>query len=197
MAVSRSGHSVDQRSTMRRRARPDQRVGYVPTGASLVATVFAVAVVVGLNGCVRTQPEMRIPTTIGVVTRVDQVPRAGQALDVQLDTGAQVTLDLASANVLAGVPAVGVDTLLITGSDASGLWLLDVPRKDRPDLPPGCFQLLTTGIGHDGWIDMVIGVRLQKSAAFDPGPVSNDQYETETYGFCLDKRGEVISYGPW
>lgn len=63
------------------------------------------------------------------------------------------------------------------------------------DVPPGCFQLLATGVGHDDSIDFSNGLRLRKAPTFDPGPVSNDQYNLERVTFCISERGEVLSYG--
>lgn len=157
--------------------------------------LLTVPLLAGCFGSASAPP--RTPDAIGVVATTDWIPNAGRTATFELDSGSRVEIDLASAHLLLGEGAPGTGDLLVTGIDASGArWLFGLARVERKDLPPRCYRLQSAGIGHDGSIDMAIGVRLPKSPDFDPGPIRNDQYTTETYGFCLNSRGEVISYGP-
>ena len=137
---------------------------------------------------------MLAPTTVGVVAGIDRL--AGNAVDYHLSSGATVKVDFATARILLpdGGPSEG--DLLLSGIEPAGrMWVAGLKPNDSADVPPGCYQLLDTGIGTDGFIDLSIGVRLPKAPEFDPGPVSNERYDLERVTFCVNERGEVLSYG--
>jgi len=152
-----------------------------------------------LSGCLfgsgpRPIPEYAVPNVIGVVASAER--RADQRLDYRLTSGVVVTVDLATADIVQPYDGPGVGWLFLSGPEPSGrLRVGGVPPYEAADVPSGCFQLVATGIGRNGAIDLSIGFRLQKAAGFDPGPISNDQYVMERTAFCIDSSGAVLSYG--
>ena len=148
-----------------------------------------------LAGCFWTSPEVLTPTTIGVVTGVERL--SDRIVAYHLTSGQVVDIDLTTADLTRG-PAggAGEGMLLLVGTERGDrTWLLGLYPNTAADVPKGCFQLLATGIGHDDSIDFSNGLRLPKASGFDPGPASNDRYELERVSFCINDRGEVLSYG--
>jgi hypothetical protein len=152
-----------------------------------------------LGGCLfgpqpRPIPEYPAPTVIGVVATAER--RADQRLDYHLASGVVVTVDPATADIVQPYGGPGVGWLFLSGPEPSGrLRVVGVPPYEAADVPSGCFQLVATGVGRNGAIDLSIGFRLPKAATFDPGPISNDQYVMERVAFCINSSGEVLSYG--
>lgn len=161
---------------------------------SLVAAVGLALLVAGsIVGCSSARPG-RVPTTIGVVTSVVQV--TGRTYAYHLDTGQVVNVDLSIARVLLPDGGPGVGYLFLSGTEPSGqTWVAGLYPYAAADVPPGCFQLVATGIGHDGSIDLSIGIRLLKASNFDPGPISDDRYVMDRASFCIGADGAVLSYG--
>jgi hypothetical protein len=154
-----------------------------------VATIVLVAL---LAGCLSTHAEVLTPTTAGVVTKVARL--AGRNVAYYLTSGQVVEVDLATADLTRGDAGEGM--LLLTGTEGGGrTWLEGLYRNTAADVPGGCFQLMTTGVGNGDSIDFSNGLRLRKAPDFDPGPASNDRYEFERVSFCINHRGEVLSYG--
>jgi hypothetical protein len=160
-----------------------------PTPSVALALVLAGL----LAGCDTSTQEVVAPTTIGVVTGLERL--AGRTVAYHLESGEVVRIDLASTKVLSpGEPGEGY--LLLSGTEASDrTWIVGLFPYVAADAPPGCFRLAATGTGSDGWIDLSIGVRLRKASNFDPGPISNDKYVMERMSFCVNAKGEVLSYG--
>jgi hypothetical protein len=152
-----------------------------------------------LSGCLfgsgpRPILEYPVPTVIGVVASAER--RADQRLEYRLTSGVVVTVDPATADIVQPDGGPGVGWLYLSGPDPSGrLRVVGVPPYEAADAPSGCFQLVATGVGRSGAIDLSIGFRLPKSARFDPGPISNERYVLERAAFCINSSGEVLSYG--
>lgn len=152
-----------------------------------------------LGGCMfgsqaRPIPEYPVPNVIGVVANAER--RADQRLDYRLTSGAVVTVDPATADIVQPNGGPGVGWLFLSGQQSSGrVRIVGLPPYEAADAPLGCFRLEGTGVGRNGAIDLSIGFRLPKAARFDPGPISNDQYVMEHVAFCVNSSGEVLSYG--
>lgn len=146
-------------------------------------------------GCFSAAPEPLTPTTIGVVAEVEQLEGRGRTFAYRLETGEVIEIDHATADILGAPGGAGEGNLLLSGTEQSGrTWLIGLPL-DEPGRPPGCFRLIATGVGVDGWIDMSNGLRLKKATDFDPGSTKDERYATERFAFCVNNRGEVTSYG--
>lgn len=155
-----------------------------------VAPILLVAL---LAGCFWTKAEVLTPTTVGVATDVERL--AGRSVAYHLASGEVAEVDLATAD-LTPEGGAGEGMLLLTGTRASGrTWLIALYPNTAADVPPGCFQLLATGVGNGDSIDFSSGLRLPKAPNFDPGPVANDHYNFEQVAFCISELGEVLSYG--
>lgn len=140
--------------------------------------------------------EPLIPTSAGVVADLEQLPNKGRTFAYRLESGVTVEIDLAEADVIGAPGGPGVGNLLLAGRKATGqAWVIGLPLNSSVDSPPGCFRLIATGVGSGRWIDMSNGLRLMKSEDFDPGSVGDERYTVERFAFCLNAKGEVISYG--
>jgi hypothetical protein len=152
-----------------------------------------------LGGCIfgsqpRPIPEYPLPSVFGA--RHDAERRADQSIDYRLTSGVVVIVDLATADIVQPDGGPGAGWLFLSGPERSGrLRVVGIPPYEAADVPSGCFQLVATGVGRGGAIDLSIGFRLPKAAGFDPGPISNDRYVMERAAFCLSSSGEVMSYG--
>lgn len=177
-----------------------QRWGRVPRAAGVVRRPVAisaiVATVLGVTGCATASRELLVPTAIGVVAEVEQVPNQGRTFLYHLETGEFVEIDHGTADILGGPGGPGEGNLLLSGTGSSGrTWLLGLPLTEESGRPRGCFRLIDTGIGVDGWIEMSNGLRLKKAAGFDPGSATDESYAVERFAFCVNAKGEVTSYG--
>jgi hypothetical protein len=173
-------------------------VRFQATGWRQAASIGSAAALL-LGGCLfgpqpRPIPEYSAPTVVGVVASAERQP--DQRLDYRLTSGVVVTVDPVTADIVQPDGGPGVGWLFLSGPEPSGrLRVVGVPPYEAADVPSGCFQLVATGVGHSGAIDLSIGFRLPKSARFDPGPISNERYVLERAAFCINSSGEVLSYG--
>lgn len=164
-----------------------------PIGQSIARAIATILLATALAGCFSANREDLVPTTVGVVTEVERL--AGRSVAYHLASGEVAEVDLASADLTPDGGA-GEGMLLLTGTRGSGrTWLIALYPNTAADVPPGCFQLLATGVGNGDSIDFSNGLRLSKAPNFDPGPAANDQYNLERVTFCIGERGEVLSYG--
>lgn len=161
---------------------------------ALAVLVTVVVLAASIAGCVLSKQETLVPTTAGIITGFDRTPT--DTVLYHLASGEDVEIDFDTANVILpdGGPVEG--DLLLSGSEPSGRpWIVGLKPNMAIDVPPDCFDLVATGTGIDGWIDLSIGIRLPKAANFDPGPISNEQFVAERSAFCVNSMGEVLSYG--
>jgi hypothetical protein len=143
--------------------------------------------------------EALVPTSVGVVVELEQLPTKGRTFAYRLESGATVEIDLAEADVISPPGGAGVGWLLLSGTKASGqAWIIALPSDPVAESHPGCFRLTATGIGNGAFIDMSNGLRLRKAQDFEaeipPDLASAERYETERFSFCLNSNGEVSSY---
>jgi hypothetical protein len=159
----------------------------------LARAIAAILLTAALAGCFWANREVLVPATVGVVTEVERL--AGRSVAYHVASGEVAEVDLVTAD-LTPEGGAGEGMLLLTGTRGSGrTWLIALYPNTAADVPPGCFQLVATGVGSGGSIDFSNGLRLPKAPNFDPGSVANDQYNLERVAFCINERGEVLSYG--
>ena len=109
-----------------------------------------------------------------------------------LSDGATAEIASQKTILLGGEPIVG--ELLLAGTDPDGRqWVAGVPASSFVNLPD-CFWLASRGRDAGDWIETTAGFRLAKAPGFDPGITDGQEYALPLGGFCLNEKGEVMSY---
>lgn len=150
-----------------------------------------------LAGCFLFGAVERVPTSVGVIERAENL--AGRGLwEYDLDTGETVVIDVDDATMLDG-SRLGSDpggTLLFYGAGDDPWYLGLASFAEIPD----CYYLRAAGVDDDTHIVFDNGLRLPKADDFDgQGWPQNGRYDLEVAGgdvaaFCINPRGEVTEY---
>ncbi len=147
--------------------------------------------VIALAGCgawqtpVSIPATLRTPTLVGVVEKADPLTESHPPL-IHLAGGR--VYDPTGSRAIVERGSLDPGSLLIAGTQPDPWYGYLVERG------PGCYRLVTRGRDDGATVATEVGLRLQKAPGFSAPNDTDGIYDTPSYHFCLNDKGEVTSY---